>query len=486
MQVNDTDFSPSREFGIPTPNDRQWSVLDHALRERLGEVGRDLDRDPFEYMDRFKEFAQTLKGAPAALVVSSASHELGKIRAHRKRAREYVRLISDEEINEAFKDRYALPDEYNRNQVYAFACGVIGEDYRYRIERLKDHDMFWAAWNFAVDHGATEFTGNLDEEKLPSPLPPKIKALHEDVHRSRYSRKKDLGHAQKEFAGAVWKLNQNINKSDRMFANRLYLMWNLTTARALHEELNAQLTKPLEDYARWWKNGYGDSENWEYKHKGADATWRALKRIEDYEAELEDVNKLISGPGPAVNLLLEEVQNAYDILKIIMAGDHQDAKKKNALSQKKKESQEKRMQERIWLAKDYIMVPTVGHSYIRILDVVVDTAFLKKWLTLALQDPATGKRFPKNKWDQSNWAHINVVPMSKPGERVDLALFFISMAGNMRISTTFYDQTDYTETTSHQRPVINEVRLQEVKADHPITKEVWTPDDIETYHPVLA
>ena len=71
MQVNDTDFSPSREFGVPTPNDRQWPVLDHAMRTKLGEVVEDLDRDPLEYLDQFKEFAMTLKGAPAASIVTT-------------------------------------------------------------------------------------------------------------------------------------------------------------------------------------------------------------------------------------------------------------------------------------------------------------------------------------------------------------------------------------------------------------------------------
>jgi hypothetical protein len=393
----------------------------------------------------------------------------------------------------------------------------MGYDYRYRIERLKDHDMFFNAWNFAIEHGATKFTGSKfqAEEKLPSPMPPHIEELYVSIRKNRYSHKEALGRAQKEFADAVWRLKENIRKSDRLFANRLYLTWNLTEARALHEELNAKLTKPLEDYARWWVNGYGDSENWEYKHKGADATWRALKRIEDYEAELEEINKLIDGPGPAVNLLLEEAQNAYDILKIIMAGDHQYEQKRKAQSKEKRESQEKRLQERIELAKDYIMVPAVragenvwidhrvlleglkgrtsisksyGHSYIRILDVVIDTAKFKKWLSLTLQDPATGRRIPKNKWDQSNWAHVNVVPQRGLGEMIDMALFFISSVGNMRVSTTLYDISEDVKIAANQgrKPVINEVRLQEVKADHPITKEVWTPDDIETYHPVLA
>ena len=515
MKISDSDFSPSREYGIPTPNDRQWVELDHVMRERLGKVVEDLERDPLEYLDRFKEFAQTLKGAPAAAVMSGAAHELGKIRAHRKRARRYVEQISDEEINEAFKDTYAIPGEYNREQVYRFACGIIGSDYRWRIERLEDHDMFFNAWNFAVEHGATLFTGDLDKEKLPSPLPPHIEALHEKVHRTRYSRKKDLGNAQKEFSNTVWQLRQNIGKSDRLFANRFLLMWNLTTTRALHKELNAQLTKPLEDYARWWKSGYGNKDNWEYKHKGADATWRAQKRIEDYEEELEDINKLIDGPGPSVGLLVEEVTNTYGILKIFMAGDDQDSQKRRAATQEAKDSQEKRLGERVELAKEYIEVPTVfvdelfwidhralfeglkgrtsitksyGHSYVRLLGIEVDTAFLKKWIGLAMQDPATGKRISKKKWTQDNWAHLNIVDLAKPGELSQPALFFIAPCGNMRISTTLYDQSDYVEITAEggHRPVINMVDLKEVAATSPITRQVWTPEDIETYHPVLA
>jgi hypothetical protein len=512
MTLTDKDFLPNYEYSRPTPNHRQWLYLVEAITDKLADVNADLNTDPIAYKHRVKAFAETMAGQPAASLAQALVEDLHKIKAHRKRARRFVEQFSDEEINAAFTNDEKMFFGRPKEQMLRFACGAITGSYRYQVQLVKNHEMFFKAWNFALDNEATKYAEPRREPNLTGPIPKEMDNVINEIWREkRRGAIKDAGHALVQARG---KLRDNINRSDRLFARRFTTMWNLTTAKEKYEKLNARLTKPLEDYARWWKYGYR-SDVYEYKHKGAQATYEALKQIKSLEEELETINEHINGPGPAIQELIEEVNNAFSVYQIIKKDYDEKEKLKKLKEKEKSQSQEKRIDEAFKKAKEPIKVQAVmgddntwidqrallegltgrtsvsktrGRSFLQIETITIDMALVRKWIQFMVKDPETKRRIPKNKWTQDNWMNIQVVEVDEPKTESTDGLFITMAIGSMRISTTLYDTSREFERLQNvgNRPVLHTVKFENVKAVGPKTRQVWTPADINTYHPVIA
>jgi len=111
---------------------------------------------------------------------------------------------------------------------------------------------------------------------------------------------------------------------------------------------------------------------------------------------------------------------------------------------------------------------------------------------MVLQDPNTNKRIPKTKWQQVQWAHVGTGTSTKEvsfhNDKEVPSLYFLTQVGSMRLTTRFYDQADEIEGyNAHNRePVVNTVKPVEVEAAIPEHRDVWTPEDINEYRPVLV
>ncbi len=515
IEINDNEFKPDLSEGVPTPNSRQAHKLDEMINRLMADVVKDLDSDPDDYLPRFEAFASTLKGARAFKSLADADRALAIIKVSRKRARTYVEQISDMEIANAFGD--GLPVSYERKKLLEAAMG-IRDARRYYIGSSRHNVLLENAWEYGKALPAQRFINQKEEVVLPNPLPEKLVERYNQMPGIN-QRKRAIKDARANFSNAYWKAKNNIIVADQLFAERFRLMWVLVDAENEHERLASKLTKPLEEYVSYWE-GWRDAGHFEYKHKGAEATRQAQKRIDRLNEQRVELEEKVNNPGWSISTLVREAWDSCEIFQLIYADEVAKTVVKNEKDKQKLVNQQKKLLAKQKLAETPIEVDAVvnedglwmdhralieglkgrtnvtqafGRSYLKIRGVVVETTKFKRWLGMALQDPNTNRRIPKHQWDQIQWAHVGVgtgekAPDYSNHKETVPSVYFITQTGSMRVTTNFYDQSDdFAGYHSHNRdPVLNIVQPVEVEASIPEHRDVWTPGDIKKYRPSLV
>lgn len=525
ISVEDKAYLPLIIEGKPVPNLRQAAKLDEAIHNCLARVVQDLEREPEIYQARFDDFGATLAGSWGPTMTAIGARDLAVIKQGRKRAREYVEQISDQEIVQYF-ERTTIA--YARQELLMAACGFqkAFAHYHYPAESALHNVLLENALEFGKAQPAYRFLEPLGNDDLPSPMPKGMDDFYEETwrHRPRGAGSRALRAAKDDFSRAYGKVMDTVRKSDGLFADRFNLLWDLVDAREDFETFSAKLTKPLEDYAVVWSR-YSWHNHIEYKHKGAQAAWQAKLNAQRLEERLEETNQLILTANWSVSAQVKEARDALGVYRTILEDYEKKQRAENAKKQAKLDTQRKKLAKAMKLAEKPIMVSAVetdeglwidhralidglkgrssisktsGVSYIQILDRIIETTKLRQWLILVLQDVNTGRRITKSKWSQAKWTMVssrvataeeNVNRWSRKKHLVSKdSLCFAVQDGRIRIATTFYDLTkDVADAREYGRdPVINRVEFKMVGAKIPSKRGVWTPEDIKTYQPALA
>ncbi len=522
--IDDREYKPDLGDGVPVPNIRQAVRLGEMIDRLLVDVIKDLDHDPDDYLPRFEAFAATLKGAWAAKILAIGARDLAMIRMCRKRATRWLEQISDSEILQAFDTTMPISREWRL--LFETATGTSESwNHSYSYYGGSRHNVLLKnAHGFGKRLRTYDFIKPKEKKDLPLPFPEGLISYYNKLPGIN-TRKKKVKEASSNFSSAYWQVMSNVRVADQLFAERLRLMWRLVDAENEYKRLVEKLTKPLEDYACYWE-GYGKANHLEYKHKGAEATRVAKENVAQLKKQRGELEELIDNPGWSIAALVQEAWNTCEIFKIILEASQKEneTQRDKMLAREKKLrqkqlAQEKRLREKQQLAEKPIRVPAVlnqdglwidhralveglkdrtnvtkryGRSYLDIKGVLVETSKLKQWLTMALQDPATNKRIPKNKWGQVQWAYVGTSKATKETRfhrKEEMpSIYFIVQLGSMRVTTSFYDQSDEFEgyNSYNRKPVINKVEPAVVEAQIPKRRGVWTPKDINEYHPVLV
>ncbi|MHA2068951.1 MAG: hypothetical protein ACXABY_31705, partial [Candidatus Thorarchaeota archaeon] len=308
-----------------------------------------------------------------------------------------------------------------------------------------------------------------------------------------------------------WALKENIRTADKIFAERLELMWDIVDWRKKYAELEAKLTKPLDDYAHWyvgrrWTTG---DTNVEYKHKGAQAAWLALRQIQRKEDGLALSSELLHDQTWDIDQLIQDAYDAlghYQLALKIARKTRAQKKAGGAARMKKKEEQIKKQ---LKLAKKPVVVSAVvrddgtwinhlelrrnltgRNGWLSIGERIVHITRFRQWLDVALRSTETNRRV--RNLGQQDWLQVDLDASIGNDRTRELqkAIRFWSNT-SVRFTAHFYDDTyeveKLVESSARRRvdePVIHTVELKKVKDN--VHRTVWAPTDINKYRPALV
>ena len=495
----------------PAPNSRQWVHLMHEVDNRLFYFARDQERDPAEDVvsDSLLTFAATLPSHMGYEITTRWNDRLAKISVARESGRQFAEQFEDDELINP-SGHIALTPEHLRKAVVAAASGA-GQgtnNPRYPYYSAGIHYNFGAVnpevLEKATAHGEQFSRLYISPSMKDQPLPGEQRLWN--LAKKYYDgRKKAVREAYGHFSTAMHSIKSEISKKDRLFSSKLNHWIERDGARADFERIRKPLTKPLDDYAwspeyygGYRRNGYQHGRKYrrEYSHKVAQAAYNALKRSEQEQEYIDGVDAIMGDP------LAVSIENAIQNAEVWGAAylaALEKAQKEQRIANAKRVAATRVQEELVATPVKVQAIERDGaflidqkalkkglvkrRGYITVKGVAIPITKLRQWLTVAIQDPATGRAITAKNYGRENWIAVQAVESVKrirPNNREEgpALIFTLPQQGTLKAQSTFLGLE-----TEYQGGDVHAVKF-DIVEEEKIT--VWTPDLINRLKPVLA